>query len=64
MEEAKEMIYHFDKDDDGAISFSEFVQMMMYDTMDQTLYQNAKWVRVHFPLKTAISNLSLNPSTF
>ena len=38
IEEATDMIRFFDKDDDGAISFSEFVQMMMYDTMDETLY--------------------------
>ena len=32
------MIHFFDRDEDNSINFSEFVQLMMYDTMDQTLY--------------------------
>ena len=41
-EEAYEMINYFDNDDDNSINFSEFVQLMMYDTTDQTLIQRAK----------------------
>ena len=36
-QEAQEMILCFDKDGDNSINFSEFVQLMMYDTMDTTL---------------------------
>ena len=31
------MINFFDNDGDNSINFSEFVKLMMYDTMDQTL---------------------------
>ena len=37
-EEAGDMIHCFDKDEDGSINFAEFVQLMMYDTTDRTLY--------------------------
>ena len=37
-EEAKNMIYLFDVKGDGCISFQEFVQLMMYDTQDQNLF--------------------------
>ena len=33
-EEAKDMINFFDTNDDNKINFEEFVQLMMYDTMD------------------------------
>ena len=36
-EEAQDMINFFDNDGDNSINFSEFVKLMMYDTMDQTL---------------------------
>ena len=37
-DEARDMITFFDKDEDNSINFAEFVQLMMYDTMDQTLF--------------------------
>ena len=37
-EEARDMIHFFDRDEDNSINFAEFVQLMMYDTMDQTLF--------------------------
>ena len=37
--EAHDMIHFFDRDGDGSINFAEFVQLMMYDTMDQTLFE-------------------------
>ena len=33
-EEAHDMINFFDTNDDSKINFEEFVQLMMYDTMD------------------------------
>ena len=33
-EEAHDMIQFFDTNDDLSINFEEFVQLMMYDTMD------------------------------
>ena len=37
-EEATDMIHFFDKDQDNSINFAEFVQLMMYDYMDSTLF--------------------------
>ena len=37
--EAKEMICFFDHDSDQHINFSEFVQLMMYDTLDESLLE-------------------------
>ena len=31
------MIFCIDKDEDGSINFEEFVQTMMYNTLDQEL---------------------------
>ena len=39
MDEAKNMIYMFDEDTDGFIDFPEFVKLMMYDTVDENVYQ-------------------------
>ena len=36
-EEAQDMIHFFDTNDDSQINFEEFVQLMMYDTMDQSV---------------------------
>ena len=33
-DEASDMISFFDTNDDSKINFEEFVQLMMYDTMD------------------------------
>ena len=38
LQEAQDMVHCFDKDGDGSIDFAEFVQLMMYDTSDRTLY--------------------------
>mmetsp|Transcript_26196 Transcript_26196/g.30599 ORF Transcript_26196/g.30599 Transcript_26196/m.30599 type:complete len:126 (+) Transcript_26196:219-596(+) len=39
-EEARDMIFCIDKDEDGHINFLEFVQTMMYDTLDMELEAN------------------------
>ena len=36
-EEARDLIFCMDKDEDGQINFLEFVQTMMYDTLDTEL---------------------------
>eukprot|EP00353_Schmidingerella_taraikaensis_P007081 CAMPEP_0185578520 /NCGR_PEP_ID=MMETSP0434-20130131/12981_1 /TAXON_ID=626734 ORGANISM="Favella taraikaensis, Strain Fe Narragansett Bay" /NCGR_SAMPLE_ID=MMETSP0434 /ASSEMBLY_ACC=CAM_ASM_000379 /LENGTH=55 /DNA_ID=CAMNT_0028196339 /DNA_START=452 /DNA_END=619 /DNA_ORIENTATION=- len=36
-EEARDMIFFLDKDEDGQLNFMEFVQTMMYDTLDNEL---------------------------
>lgn len=38
MDEAENMIFLFDVKGDGSINFQEFVQLMMYDTLDQNLF--------------------------
>ena len=37
VQEAQDMVFFFDNDDDQKINFEEFVQLMMYDTMDTTI---------------------------
>lgn len=39
--EAQEIIHFFDSDGDGSINFAEFVKIMMYDTSDQSLFEQA-----------------------
>ena len=36
-QEAQDMIFCIDKDEDGMINFEEFVQTMLYNTLDQEL---------------------------
>ena len=38
LEHASDMIQLFDKNEDGSLDFQEFVQLLMYDTQDQVLY--------------------------
>ena len=37
VQEAQDMVMFFDNNDDQRINFEEFVQLMMYDTMDDTV---------------------------
>lgn len=40
--EAREMIHFFDRDEDNSINFLEFVQLMMYDTVDNSLHEQMR----------------------
>ena len=37
LEEVHDMLYILDKDEDGTLNFSEFIQIMMFDTQDESL---------------------------
>jgi Ca2+-binding EF-hand superfamily protein len=39
-EECVEVMAAVDRDGDGKFNFSEFVQIMMYNTADTSIYQN------------------------
>ena len=41
--EAEDMIHFFDKTGDGNINFSEFVRVMLYDTLDESLFDE-QWI--------------------
>ena len=42
LEEARDIIFYVDKDENEKINFLEFVQTMMYDTLDTELMQEDK----------------------